>query len=247
MGKSFENYSIHIKDLIDEVVSTQERKIDQAASLISDAIANGNSIFAFGASHAGMLSMELFYRTGGLVNINPIFAADLMSNIRPATLTSDIERLEGYGNLILRNTAIREGDVLILHSVSGRNAVTIDMGLEAKKLGVKVIVITNLEYTSLVTSRHSSQLKLKDVGDIVIDNCGEFEDSSQKLDGIEQKMGPTSTIIGAFIVNGISLKVAEKLVDKGLEVPVFHSANIDGGDKHNKELMEKYKNNIFYM
>lgn len=247
MGKSFENYSIHIKDLIDEVVSTQERKIDQAASLISDAIANGNSIFAFGASHAGMLSMELFYRTGGLVNINPIFSADLMSNIRPATLTSDIERLEGYGNLILRNTAIREGDVLILHSVSGRNAVTIDMGLEAKKLGVKVIVITNLEYTSLVTSRHSSQLKLKDVGDIVIDNCGEFEDSSQKIDGVEQKMGPTSTIIGAFIVNGISLKVAEKLVDKGLEVPVFHSANIDGGDKHNKELMEKYKNNIFYM
>lgn len=247
MGKSFENYSIHIKDLIDKVVSSQEKKIDQAASLISEAIANGKSIFAFGASHAGMLSMELFYRTGGLVNINPIFAADLMSNIRPATLTSDIERLEGYGNLILRNTAIREGDVLILHSVSGRNAVTIDMGLEAKKLGVKVIVITNLEYTSLVTSRHSSQLKLKDVGDIVIDNCGEFEDSSQKIDGVEQKMGPTSTIIGAFIVNGISLKVAEKLVDKGLEVPVFHSANIDGGDKHNKELMEKYKNNIFYM
>ncbi len=247
MGKSFENYSIHIKDLIDEVVSSQEKKIDQAASLISEAIENGKSIFAFGASHAGMLSMELFYRTGGLVNINPIFAADLMSNIRPATLTSDIERLEGYGNLILRNTAIREGDVLILHSVSGRNAVTIDMGLEAKKLGVKVIVITNLEYTSLVTSRHSSQLKLKDVGDIVIDNCGEFEDSSQKIDGVEQKMGPTSTIIGAFIVNGISLKVAEKLVDKGLEVPVFHSANIDGGDKHNKELMEKYKNNIFYM
>lgn len=247
MGKSFENYSIHIKDLIDEVVSSQEKKIDQAASLISEAIANGKSIFAFGASHAGMLSMELFYRTGGLVNINPIFAADLMSNIRPATLTSDIERLEGYGNLILRNTAIREGDVLILHSVSGRNAVTIDMGLEAKKLGVKVIVITNLEYTSLVTSRHSSQLKLKDVGDVVIDNCGEFEDSSQKIDGVEQKMGPTSTIIGAFIVNGISLKVAEKLVDKGLEVPVFHSANIDGGDKHNKELMEKYKNNIFYM
>lgn len=247
MGKSFENYSVHIKNLMDEVVSSQERKIDQAASLISEAIANGNSIFAFGASHAGMLSMELFYRTGGLVNINPIFAADLMSNIRPATLTSDIERLEGYGNLILRNTAIREGDVLILHSVSGRNAVTIDMGLEAKKLGVKVIVITNLEYTSKVTSRHSSQLKLKDVGDIVIDNCGEFEDSSQKIEGVEQKMGPTSTIIGAFIVNGISLKVAEKLVDKGLEVPVFHSANIDGGDKHNKELMEKYKNNIFYM
>lgn len=247
MGNSLHNYAVHLKDLIEKVEFTQETKIDEAASAIVEAITNGHSVFAFGASHAGMLSMELFYRTGGLVNINPIFAADLMSNIRPATLTSDIERLEGYGTLILRNTNIKEGDVLILHSVSGRNAVTIDMGLEAKKLGIKVIVITNLTYTSIVTSRHSSHLKLKDVGDIVIDNCGEFEDSSQKIDGVDQKMGPTSTIIGAFIVNGITLKVAEKLVEKGLEVPVFHSANIDGGDEHNKALMEKYKNNIFYM
>ena len=247
MGQSLHNYSVHLKDLIDKVELTQAEHMDKAAQLIVEAIEHGHSIFAFGASHAGMLSMELFYRTGGLVNINPIFAADLMSNIRPATLTSDIERLEGYGTLILRNTNIKAGDVLILHSVSGRNAVTIDMGLEAKKLGIKVIVITNLMYTNLVTSRHSSNLKLKDVGDIVIDNCGEFEDSSQKITGVDQKMGPTSTIIGAFIVNGITLKVAEKLVEKGIEVPVFHSANIDGGDEHNKALMEKYKNNIFYM
>jgi len=247
MGKSFKHYASHLINLINQVEQSQEDQIENAAQLIVDAITNGNSVFAFGASHAGMLSMELFYRTGGLVNINPIFAADLMSNIRPATLTSDIERLEGYGTLILRNTSIKKGDVLILHSVSGRNAVTIDMGLEAKKLGIKVIVITNLTYTHLVTSRHSSNLKLKDVGDIVIDNCGEFEDSSQKIDGVDQKMGPTSTIIGAFIVNGITLKVAEKLVEKGIEVPVFHSANIDGGDEHNKALMEKYKNNIFYM
>jgi uncharacterized phosphosugar-binding protein len=247
MGKAFSNYADHLKNLIDKVQLTQEAAIEEAADLICSAIKNGNSIFAFGASHAGMLSMELFYRTGGLVNINPIFAADLMSNIRPATLTSDIERLEGFGNLILRNTPAKEGDVLILHSVSGRNAVTIDMGLEAKKLGIKVIVITNLVYTNLVTSRHSTGMKLKDVGDIVIDNCGEFEDSSQVISGVEQKMGPTSTIIGAFIVNGLSLKIAEKLVESGTEVPVFHSANIDGGDAHNKALMEKYKANIFYM
>lgn len=247
MGKAFSNYADHLKELIDKVRLTQDAAIEEAAELMCNAIKNGNSIFAFGASHAGMLSMELFYRTGGLVNINPIFAADLMSNIRPATLTSDIERLEGFGNLILKNTAAKEGDVLILHSVSGRNAVTIDMGLEAKKLGIKVIVITNLDYTKLVISRHSTGLKLKDVGNIVIDNCGEFEDSSQVITGVAQKMGPTSTIIGAFIVNGLSLKIAEKLVESGIEVPVFHSANIDGGDAHNKALMEKYKANIFYM
>ena len=46
---------------------------------------------------------------------------------------------------------------------------------------------------------------------------------------------------------GITEKLYNELVEKGVEVPVFHSANIDGGDEHNKALMEKYKNNIFYM
>jgi len=235
MGNSFSHYSAHIKSLIDKIELTQESNIDQAANIIVDAMLSGNSIFAFGASHAGMLSMELFYRTGGLVVVNPIFARDLMPDIRPATLTSDVERLADYGKLICRQSPLQAGDVVIVHSVSGRNTVPIDLALEAKKMGVKVIVITNLEYTNLVSSRHSSNLKLKDLGDVVIDNCGEFEDSSQVIEGVAQKMGPTSTIVGAFIVNGMTLKIAEKLVEKGIEVPVFHSANIDGGDKHNKD------------
>jgi len=245
--KDYQNYGAHLVELIKRVSETQSQSIDQAAELMTNAIINQNSIFAFGASHAGMLAMELFYRTGGLVNINPIFAADLMSNIRPATLTSDIERLEGFGTLILRNAPVKAGDVLILHSVSGRNAVTIDMAIEAHRLGLKVIVITNVSYTNQVTSRHSSHKKLLDCGDVVIDNCGEFEDSSYTLDGMNQKMGPTSTVTGAFIVNSLSIEVARKLLDHNIEVPVFHSANIDGGDEHNKTLMEKYHKNIFYM
>lgn len=245
--QDYQHYGEHLIELIKKVSETQNVALNEAAKLISTAIANQTSIFAFGASHAGMLAMELFYRTGGLVNINPIFAADLMSNVRPATLTSDIERLEGYGTLILRNAPVKQGDVLILHSVSGRNAVTIDMALEAHRLGLKVIVITNISYTKQVTSRHSSQKKLMDCGDVVIDNCGEFEDSSYTLAGMSQKMGPTSTVVGAFIVNSLAIEVARHLLDLNIEVPVFHSANIDGGDEHNKILMEKYAANIFYM
>lgn len=245
--QDYQYYGEHLIELIKKVSETQNDALNEAAKLISNAIAHQKSIFAFGASHAGMLAMELFYRTGGLVHINPIFAADLMSNIRPATLTSDIERLEGYGTLILRNASVKQGDVLILHSVSGRNAVTIDMAIEAHRLGLKVIVITNVSYTNQVTSRHSSHMKLKDCGDIVIDNCGEFEDSSYTLVGMNQKMGPTSTVIGAFIVNSLAIEVARNLLDLNIEVPVFHSANIDGGDEYNKLLMEKYAENIFYM
>ena len=242
-----QNYAKHLIDLIEKVSTTQNEAILKGAEAMANAIANNRAVFAFGASHAGMLSMELFYRTGGLVVVNPIFARDLMPDIRPATLTSDVERLADYGKLICRQSPLQAGDVVIVHSVSGRNTVPIDLALEAKEMGVKVIVITNLAYTELVTSRHSSGKKLKDCGDIVIDNRGEFEDSSITLPGFEQKMGPTSTVTGAYIVNAMAMECASLLHERGIEVPIFHSANIDGGDEHNHAMLEKYKDRIHYM
>lgn len=149
--------------------------------------------------------------------------------------------------LISRQSPLQAGDVVIVHSVSGRNMVPIDLALEAKNMGVKVIVITNLAYTELVTSRHSSGKKLKDCGDIVIDNCGEFEDSSITFPGFAQKMGPTSTVTGAYIVHAMAMECAVLLHKRGIEVPIFHSANIDGGDEHNHALLGKYKDRIHYM
>ena len=242
-----QNYAKHLIELIEKVSMSQNEALLAGARAMADAIANNHTVFAFGASHAGMLSMELFYRTGGLVVINPIFARDLMPDIRPATLTSEVERLADYGKLICRQSPLQAGDVVIVHSVSGRNTVPIDLALEAKKMGVTVIVITNLTYTERVSSRHASGLKLKDCGDVVIDNCGEFEDSSITLPGFAQKMGPTSTVTGAYIVNAMALECAAILHERDIEVPIFHSANIDGGDDHNHAMLKKYKDRIHYM
>ena len=80
-----QNYAKHLIDLIEKVSTSQNEVILKGAEAMANAIANNRAVFAFGASHAGMLSMELFYRTGGLVVVNPIFARDLMPDIRPAT------------------------------------------------------------------------------------------------------------------------------------------------------------------
>ena len=135
--------------------------------MIADATQKKQNVFAFGASHAGLITLELFYRTGGLVTINPIRAPGMMLDMTPITSTSKLERLEGYGRLILEGTALDEGDVLIIHSVSGRNAVAIDMAAAAKEKGAKVIVLTNLNTSRAVTSRHSSGKKLFDFADVL--------------------------------------------------------------------------------
>ncbi|MBO4406857.1 MAG: SIS domain-containing protein [Clostridia bacterium] len=235
------------RETAEKVLKTQRAALEAAAEAVADATERKKSIFAFGASHAGLITQELFYRTGGLVTINPIRAPGMMLDMTPITGTSKLERLEGYGKLILEGEKIGEGDLLILHSVSGRNAVAIDMAAEAARRGVKIIVLTNMNTSRNVTSRHSSGKKLYDYADILIDNCGEKGDAALELEGLPEKAGPTSTVVGAAILNAVAVRAMELLLERGIEPPVFISANIDGGDEHNARILEEYRDHIFYM
>jgi uncharacterized phosphosugar-binding protein len=247
MTHLYQVYIGHVQEIIAKVASEQSGNIESAAKIMADAIAAGHTIFAFGCSHAGILVEELFYRTGGLAVINPIFNPTLMLNTRPVTLTSRMERLEGFGAEIIGSSPVATGDVILIHSVSGRNPASIDAALEAKKRGAYVIALTNLTYSKQVASRHSSGKNLYQVADLVIDNCGDFEDSSIPIAGLNQKVAPTSTAVGALIVNSILVETVALLVDKGLSPPVFHSANVDGGDEANRRIFEKFKDQIHYM
>lgn len=240
-------YFDKIKELIDIVEIEEKENMIKAKKVIVDAVFSKKSIFSFGASHAGILSEELFYRAGGLVVINPIFAKNLMLDTYPITLTSEMERLEGYGTAIAKKSNISSGDVVIVHSVSGRNPVSIEVAMEAKKIGATVICITNLKYSQEVSSRHSSGKNLYQVSDIVIDNHGDKGDACIEIEGLDQKVSPTSTVIAATIMNSIVAQATQELIDNGLKTPpIFYSANIDGGDDLNKRIFEEYKDMIHY-
>jgi uncharacterized phosphosugar-binding protein len=240
-------YYKKIENIQKNVISEQKEKIEKVGQIFAQTIKNGGALYVFGASHAGILAEELFYRTGGLALINPLFSPTLMLNTRPVTVTSQMERLLGFGNVILNGSEAKAGDTILIHSVSGRNTVSIDMAIEAKEKGMTVIVITNLEYSKQVTSRHPSGKNLYELGDIVIDNHGEFEDSCMLLEGMNQKIAPTSSVIGCMIVNMIVISTVDHLLKLGIEPPVFRSANVDGGDEANVEIFKKYQENIHYM
>lgn len=236
-----------IKENLDRIQDTQCDKIVQVSAKIVDTIENGNSVFVFGCTHAGILSQEMFYRTGGLAIINPLLPPGLTCDVRPITLTSQLERLEGLAERVLKNSPLKSSDLLIIHSVSGRNTVPVEMAIIAKQLGISTVAITNIEYSSNSKSRHPSGLRLFEACDIVIDNCGIFGDAALKVEGVEQKTAPTSTITGASIVNAIISETVQEFVNRDITPPIFISANIDGGDEHNKTIMEKYKNQIHYL
>ena len=244
---SIDRYYIRTTEILKEAFEAERDVIEAAALEIASANEEKRSIFAFGCNHAGLITLELFYRTGGMVTVNPIRAPGMMLEISPPTMTSEMERMPGYGKIIFENERAKAGDVIIIHSVSGRNSVTIDIAEAAKEKGLKVIVLTNMNTATKVTSRHQSGKMLHDFADILIDNHGDYGDASVALDGFPQKLASTSTVVGAAILNAITLRASEILNEKGITPPVFMSGNIDGGDAYNKAVITEHKDNIFYM
>lgn len=234
-------------EILERVRATQREPMLETARLMTEAIVRGSSIFIFGSGHAAILAAEVFYRAGGLALINPIFADGLTPDVRPVTRTTGLERLEGYAQIILETTPIRAGDVLIVHSVSGRNAVPVEMAREARRRGVTVIALTSVAYASSVSSRHSSGQRLHEVADLVLDNCGEPGDAAVEVPGFEQRTGPTSDVVGAAMLHSVVAQVIGNLLERGVTPPVFVSANLDQGDAHNQRILAEFADRIHYL
>ncbi len=245
--KATEAYYKRTMEVLEEAFAEEAEPMERAAMVLAEANREKKSIFAFGCNHAGLITQELFYRTGGMVTVNPVRVPGMLLEVSPITMSSEIERLDGYGQVIFNSLPTDKGDVIIIHSVSGRNAVPIDMAKAAKEKGLTVIVMTNMNTTTTVSSRHRTGKKLYDYADILIDNHGDRGDASIQLEGFVQKIGPTSTVVGAAILNAIVVRACEILMEMDIQPPVFMSGNIDGGDAYNKEIITQYREHIFYM
>lgn len=231
-----------------QAVAEKERgHIEQAAEMMVEAIVAGKSLYSFGASHSFMITEEMVYRTGGLMLVNPIYPHGMNLFVRPLTATSRWERIVGLGKEILASSPAAAGDVLILASTSGRNAVVIDMALAAREQGIQVIGITSLAYSGGVGSRHPSGKKLLDLCDVVIDNGAPYGDAAVAVPGFPQKVGPLSSLTGIAIANSIVVEVVRGLVARGVKPPVFMSANLDGGDAYNAERLAENRDRIHYL
>ncbi|TSJ59775.1 SIS domain-containing protein [Atlantibacter subterranea] len=246
MSQAVNAYFEQIQQKLAQLAAQQET-LDRAARAMLDTVLKGRNLFVFGASHAGILAEEMSYRAGGLAIVNPLFSPALMLNVRPLTLTSAVENVEGLGKVMVESSPLEAGDTLIIHSVSGRNAITLDVALAAKACGATVIAITSLETAKRVTSRHSSGKLLAGTADITLDNQCDYGDAAVSLPGLAQKAAPLSTIMGATIANSLVLRLCELMQENGVEPPILASANIDGNQQINRDIMDAYRSRIFYL
>ncbi|MGM0874516.1 MAG: SIS domain-containing protein [Bacillota bacterium] len=236
-------YFKKIQERLQLVIENEAEALGQVAAKISESIQKGGIIQLFGCGHSHMLTEEVFYRAGGLASIKPIFIEPLMLH-EGAVRSSQFERQNDYAVSFMEQQDIQSHDLVIVISTSGINPVPIDVAILAKEKGAFVVGICSFDYIKDQPSRHKSGKLLVDVVDIAINNFSVKGDAILSYEKVEVPFAPTSTVIGAAILNSVMAEAIKKMVDEGFKPPIFLSGNIVGADEHNKTLIQKYSERI---
>jgi uncharacterized phosphosugar-binding protein len=222
-----------------EVAATQGEALEEAAGLVAAAVAAGGMLHLFGAGHSQLLTLDAFARAGGLACVNPI----LDPALSPAAglELARVERTEGHGTALLEGEDLRPGEVVLIASNSGVNAVPVEVALGCRERGLAVVALTNLEQSKATTPRHSSGARLHELADVVIDNRCPAGDAALAL-ASGDRVGPMTTVVGAAVVAALCARVAELLLEQGRRPPVLASQNLDRvpAAERNAELLAPY-------
>ncbi|MYR62453.1 sugar isomerase domain-containing protein [Streptomyces sp. SID625] len=233
--------------LLQRVRDEEADSITAAGTLLADTVAAGGRLFAFGAGHSSLAAQDVVYRAGGLALMNLLTVPGTVGvDVMPATLGSALERVDGLAAAVLDSSPLRAGDTLVIVSLSGRNALPVDMALHARSLGIHVIGVTSVAYASETSSRHSSGTYLKDHCDLVLDSKIAIGDAELTLDTVPAPFAPASTVVTSALLQAVLATAAGVLAERGIEPPLLRSGNVDGGLEWNSRVFDQYADRIFY-
>jgi len=234
------------RDVMAELEKTQLTNIQHAASVMAESIAAGRWVHTFGCGHATLPIEEMYPRIGGFVGFHPMIELPLTFFTH---ITGEmgihqflfIERAEGFGVEIMKSYNFDPRDTMWIFSHSGINNVNIDIALEAKKIGMKVVILGSAQAYKDIRTRHSSGKKVFDIADIIVDTCVPADDAVVPLKNHRDKVGPISTIAFVTAVWMIITTVAEILVEKGIKLYIHPSHNVPGDTTARERLDEALK------
>lgn len=239
-------YLALITDTVERVGRDQAEAVGRAAELITASLDEGGVLQAFGSGHSEALAMELAGRAGGLVPSNRIALRDLvLHGDQPRAVLDDpfLERDPAFARRLLETAPVHPADVFAIASNSGINGVVVELAMQVKERGHRLIAFTSAEHSARSASRHPSGGRLADLADVVLDNGAPYGDAALPLPG-GGAVGAVSSVTAAVLAQMIVAEVARRFVDRGEQPPIYLSANMEGGDEHNQALEARYAGRI---
>jgi len=242
----------NVRGIMDTIEQTQMENIRKAAEVMADSIERGRWVHTFGCGHATLPIEEMYPRIGSFVGFHPMIELPLsfFTHITGEMGVHQfvfLERVEGYGVEIMKGYNFDARDTMWLFSHSGINNVNIDVAIEAKKKGMKVVAFGSAAAAKGKQTRHSSGKTIFDVADIVVDTCAPVEDASVPLKNHQDKIGPVSTMAFVTCVWMTVTTIAEILADRGVKLFIHPSHNVPGDTTAKQRLEEalaEYKRRV---
>lgn len=243
-----QGYFDDVTALMQRILTEERDPLDRAASRLAEQIAADRLVHVFGpGGHSNLGSQEIFFRAGGLMHVSAILdEGTLLSN--GALRSMAIERTPGYGKIVITDQRLGADDVLILVNAYGINAALIDAALEARKRGVFLIGVSSRVHADSSAkdhpARHPTKQNLHDVVDIAIDCKVPIGDAVVTVPGMGERIGAISTFANAFALNNLVIRTVAKLVERGVEPPVWRSGNAPGGDEANARFISNFAERV---
>ncbi len=243
-----DDYFSTVTRLMARLYEEERAALDAASEAVADAIAADRLLHVFGpGGHSALGAEEIFFRAGGLVAVNAMLDDGVMLG-GGALRSMKIERTPGYAKVVLDEYGLASGDLLLIVNAYGINSCTIDAALIAREIGAKTIGVTSKELQAALPqghpSRHPSGKNLADLVDICVDCKVPMGDALISVPGVMQKAGSSSTFLNALALNMITLGAVGKLAERGIDPPIWQSANSPGGDEANAKHLAAFRGRI---
>ena len=243
-----QEYLDNVTTKLQAVADHQAENLRKAGEMITDAYEQDRLVHVYGGGgHTCMMVCEMFFRAGGMANVNPIMGHDI-SPFCQALKYLEVERTTGYGACLIRYYQVAKDDLLIIFHNIGMNPTTIDAAEEAKKRGAKIIAISSNDWRAKLPIdhhiRHPNKKHIFEYADLCIDDENPYGDADYYVEGFDVPIAPTSTMVDAFLAHRMVAEAVATMVERGLDPPIFRSANLPNGDEHNAALIERYRNRV---
>ncbi len=243
---SAETYLGAIGGVLERIRTTQAGAIRTGAGWMADSIAAGRAVYVFGSGHSVIPALDVFPRYGSFVGVQPVHDPRLMwfNILGPGGVRELLwlERQEGYATQILQSYDLDPRDTLVVFSHGGLNAAPIEMALEAKRKGLRVIAVTSLANRRGAAPTHSSGKSLADAADVAIDNCVPPEDALVAIPGHQERVAAGSTVAVVTIMMALVAETGALLARRQAPLSIFVSPNVAGvRPDHNAGVFEQYR------
>lgn len=239
------DYMAAARAILDKIEQHEMDNIDRAADICANTIAGGGLVHLFATGHSRMFVEEMFPRHGSFPGFHPMVELSMTFHTQVVGANGQrqamfLEHVEGLAATILRNFVINPPDSFIIFSNSGVNEVVVEMGLEAKARNLPLIAVISREHSAYSAAKHSSGKKLSDIADVILDNGTPAGDAMVRVAGLEDPVGPGSTVGAAIITNALKSAIAEKLTALGQPPKVLTSAYFIGSEASKQRFEDSY-------